>query len=640
MTFLYPNVLYALILPALLAAAAWWLWRRRSRKWEVLVSPEYRRELVHAPATWHRVLPVIFAVLASIFAILSIARPVDGYTEVKEIPKSRNILIAIDCSRSMLSKDASPTRLGRAKTAAYDLLDALPGDNFGIIIFSGDAVLLMPLTHDHNALKETIEQLQFGWVSQGGTNLENVVRLALQTFKRDKEADAKNALVILSDGEDTVNITYKTAEAARQHQLIIVTAGIGTTIGTTIPDEQSPSGLYRDRRGQHVVSKLNPESLQYLARQTGGQYVQLSDGAALNRFVKDIADRLDTTEGKEEVRRVPNDRYIIFAVPALICLLLTLLAGTRWRSFRRSGRRGMTALTAAALFCAGLLSQEAQADTHALDNVTDLIRTGKTEEAVKSIDEMLAVPDLAEEMRQALEFAKGCLEQKADNPKEAAEAFSQALLSPKPALQADSHFNLGNLEAAQARKTMTFSRPEGEQQQARLSSIDDQIKEIDALVGYGRTPYHTMGLSPDPKEDEEKIRRAMEITHTYKHRDKPVSELSGGQKQRVWIAMALAQDTKVLFLDEPTTYLDIRYQLQILKLIRQLNREYGITIVMVLHDINQSLYYSDEIVAMKDGRMIAHGLPEEIISGELVQEVYDVNLDIRTVDGKPFVIPV
>ena len=104
--------------------------------------------------------------------------------------------------------------------------------------------------------------------------------------------------------------------------------------------------------------------------------------------------------------------------------------------------------------------------------------------------------------------------------------------------------------------------------------------------------------------------------------------------------MALAQGTKVLFLDEPTTYLDIRYQQQILKPIRQLNREFGITIVMVLHDINQSLYYSDEIVAMKDGRMIAHGLPEEIISSELVGEVYDVNLEIRTIDGKPFVIPV
>ncbi|HJD23275.1 MAG TPA: ABC transporter ATP-binding protein [Firmicutes bacterium] len=163
---------------------------------------------------------------------------------------------------------------------------------------------------------------------------------------------------------------------------------------------------------------------------------------------------------------------------------------------------------------------------------------------------------------------------------------------------------------------------------------------VEKLVGYGRTPYHTMGLSPDPQGDEEKIRWALEITHTYKHKDKPVSELSGGQKQRVWIAMALAQDTKVLFLDEPTTYLDIRYQLQILKLIRQLNREYGITILMVLHDINQSLYYSDEIIAMKDGRMIAHGLPEEIVTGELVQEIYDVGLAIRDVDGKPFVIPV
>ena len=163
---------------------------------------------------------------------------------------------------------------------------------------------------------------------------------------------------------------------------------------------------------------------------------------------------------------------------------------------------------------------------------------------------------------------------------------------------------------------------------------------VEKLVRYGRTPYHTLGLSSDPQKDEEKIQWALEITHTSKHKDKPVTELSGGQKQRVWIAMALAQDTKVLFLDEPTTYLDVRYQLQILKLIQKLNREYGITIVMVLHDINQSLYYSDEIVAMKDGRMIAHGLPEEIITKELVQEVYGVDLTIQSVDGKPFVIPV
>lgn len=163
---------------------------------------------------------------------------------------------------------------------------------------------------------------------------------------------------------------------------------------------------------------------------------------------------------------------------------------------------------------------------------------------------------------------------------------------------------------------------------------------VEKLVNYGRTPYHTMGLSSDREEDEKKVQWAMEITNTLKHKDKQVSQLSGGQKQRVWIAMALAQDTKVLFLDEPTTYLDIRYQLQILRLIQKLNREYGITIIMVLHDINQSLYYSDEIVAMKDGKILSHGKSEEVITPELIKSVYDVELKIQSVDAKPFVIPV
>jgi iron complex transport system ATP-binding protein len=161
---------------------------------------------------------------------------------------------------------------------------------------------------------------------------------------------------------------------------------------------------------------------------------------------------------------------------------------------------------------------------------------------------------------------------------------------------------------------------------------------VEKLVSYGRTPYQTFGISQDTKKDEENVYRAMEITNVLKHRDKPVAELSGGQKQRVWIAMALAQDTKVLFLDEPTTYLDIRYQLQILKLVKRLNEEYGITIVMVLHDINQALCYSDEIVAMKSGKIIAQGKPEKIITTDLIRSVYDVELEIRDINGKPFVI--
>ncbi len=163
---------------------------------------------------------------------------------------------------------------------------------------------------------------------------------------------------------------------------------------------------------------------------------------------------------------------------------------------------------------------------------------------------------------------------------------------------------------------------------------------VEKLVSYGRTPYHSFGISKDPEEDERKVKWALEITETMCYKDKPVSELSGGEKQRVWIAMALAQDTKILLLDEPTTYLDISYQIQLLKLIRRLNRDHNITIIMVLHDINQSLHYSDEIVAMKEGHIVNHGCPKEIITPQLIEEIYGIHLDIKLIDGTPFVISV
>ena len=163
---------------------------------------------------------------------------------------------------------------------------------------------------------------------------------------------------------------------------------------------------------------------------------------------------------------------------------------------------------------------------------------------------------------------------------------------------------------------------------------------VETLVGYGRTPYRNFGLPADPKLDEEKITWAMDATNILSLRERPVEKLSGGQKQRVWIAMALAQDANVLMLDEPTTYLDIRYQLEILRLVRTLNYVYGLTIVMVLHDINQALHYSDEILAMKDGKLLASGAPEDVIDGELVEEVFGVPLEVRDLDGKPFVLPV
>lgn len=186
-------------------------------------------------------------------------------------------------------------------------------------------------------------------------------------------------------------------------------------------------------------------------------------------------------------------------------------------------------------------------------------------------------------------------------------------------------------------KLKDFARKTAIVHQYNTAPPDITVKK---LVEFGRTPYHTMGLSSNPEEDREKVRFALEITNTEKFGDKPVSQLSGGQKQRVWIAMALAQDTKILFLDEPTTYLDIRYQLQILRLVKRLNSEFNITVIMVLHDINQSLCYSDEIVAMQNGKVLSQGVPREIITPKLIEDVYGVTLETGEIGGKPFVIPV
>lgn len=151
---------------------------------------------------------------------------------------------------------------------------------------------------------------------------------------------------------------------------------------------------------------------------------------------------------------------------------------------------------------------------------------------------------------------------------------------------------------------------------------------VEKLVEFGRLPYRHM-FSQETEEDREAIDWALQCTKLLDFRTRKLNELSGGQKQRAWIAMALAQKTSILFLDEPTTYLDIFYQIEVLDLVQSLNREQGLTIVMVLHDVNQAVRYSDEIKVLKDGEIYAEGLPEQIMTTDLMENVYDVKAAIR-----------
>ncbi|KAK1182811.1 ABC transporter ATP-binding protein [Streptomyces sp. NBS 14/10] len=160
------------------------------------------------------------------------------------------------------------------------------------------------------------------------------------------------------------------------------------------------------------------------------------------------------------------------------------------------------------------------------------------------------------------------------------------------------------------------------------------------LVSRGRQP-HQKWWQQWSEDDERAVGEAMERTGTAELAERPVDELSGGQRQRVWIAMALAQDTDVLLLDEPTTYLDIAHQVEVLDLVRQLNHDRGRTVVAVLHDLNQAARYADHLIAMRGGRIVAEGAPGDIVTAELVREVFGLASVVvpDPVTGDPLVVP-
>ncbi|MEV6554342.1 ABC transporter ATP-binding protein [Nocardia sp. NPDC051756] len=171
------------------------------------------------------------------------------------------------------------------------------------------------------------------------------------------------------------------------------------------------------------------------------------------------------------------------------------------------------------------------------------------------------------------------------------------------------------------------------------STSPDGIRVAD-LVARGRYPHQTL-LRQWSQADEAAVTAAMAATGVTDLSARSVDELSGGQRQRVWIAMVLAQETPIILLDEPTTYLDIAHQIQLLDLCRSLNRESGRTVVAVLHDLNHAFRYADHLIAMRDGQVIAAGAPREIATAELVREVFA--LGCRIIDdpetGAPLVIP-
>ncbi|MCY3035583.1 MULTISPECIES: ABC transporter ATP-binding protein [Aerococcus] len=160
-------------------------------------------------------------------------------------------------------------------------------------------------------------------------------------------------------------------------------------------------------------------------------------------------------------------------------------------------------------------------------------------------------------------------------------------------------------------------------QQSHRNQLLLSVRDI---VSLGRSPYQSW-LTSSSKTDQDIVDQVLDMVGLSDYRDKQLQELSGGQRQLVWLALALAQEPDLLFLDEPTTYLDIRNQIHFLNLIRQLNEDQGLTVVMILHDLNQVLRYCDYAYLLSEGELVAGGKPAEILSESIIEETYQVHSD-------------
>jgi Ca-activated chloride channel family protein len=327
MSFAWPPLLCLLLLPAGLAA---WEWTRRIRA-DGAAHPKILRaeagqgglrltETAAAPGRGHA---RWWLAAGLALAIVALARPQWGRIDEPVFDQSREVLLALDLSRSMLTPDVKPSRLDRSKLLIQALLDRLNGERVGLVVFSGTAFLQSPLSADYEILREFLPSLNPEFMPEGGTNYAALIDTAAAAFGT---SAADRFMIVLSDGGANDEGWQSHLSQLKAKGIRVIALGVGTAAGALIPD--GAGGLVKDDRGAAVLSRLDSGSLRELADKTGGVYRDASewvDLASLLRATVDAGRKGKFTE-KNNVRLV--ERYQWALAPALLCLLLSF-----WREF-------------------------------------------------------------------------------------------------------------------------------------------------------------------------------------------------------------------------------------------------------------------------------------------------------------------
>lgn len=431
MSFQYPYVLLALLALPLLATLAVVVSRLRGEKWSAFVAPRLRKRLLlrsHPAARW---LAFVFILLALAFFVIALARPQRESGSKTEAVLGRNILIALDLSRSMMVADLQPNRLTQAKATCFELLEKLPNDRIGLVGFAGTSHLFAPLTVDHNAVRQVVNDIETDWIPTGGSNLAGGVEMAIDTLK--KSGTRQNALILMSDGEEHIGRIDELANQARAAGVHVIAIGFGTTEGDFVPDASSPDNRFRDRSGKPVVSRLEVRPLERIATLTGGRFAIAASGADIPGMVETATADLDRVQLAGRQSTVITEYFQWFLLPAVLSLMVSVFAATRWR--------GVQAHAAVAGLLVFLFPRPVEAAWWWEANRA--LKDGDFKQASKAYGDIAnQAPDRARSLR--LRLAEGTAAYRSGDWATARHAFSEALRSDQPDIRAAAQHGLGN----------------------------------------------------------------------------------------------------------------------------------------------------------------------------------------------------
>jgi Ca-activated chloride channel family protein len=422
----YPAWLLVWIAVPILAVCAVMAGRFGKRPWQAFAAERLRAKLIkkdHPLPRWMALGMILAAISALAFAM---ARPQGDAGTKTERTTGRNIMIALDLSRSMRVQDVKPDRLAQAKIVIYELLESMKNDRVGLIAFAGTPFLNAPLTIDHGAVRETVEQIDEQWMPTGGSDIAAAVRLATRTLK--ETGQKSNALVLISDGEENEGELDSIIADAESSGVTIIAIGVGTEDGGFVPHPDFTGGLV-DSAGNRILSRLQPDVLRKLANETGGRYVIAGRGADIPGMVRAATEGLDAFEMEGGKRRIVIEFFQWALLPAILFLAAAIVVGTRWR--------GLASASAA------LVIFSAQADA---DLAKDAGRAFSEERFDEARDAYRALADekVSGDKASRFRLGEGIAAYEAQDYRGARSAYSAALLAEEAKVAGKGHEGMGN----------------------------------------------------------------------------------------------------------------------------------------------------------------------------------------------------